>query len=723
MARKRFMALLLLCARRQRNRSGTAGRIRPRAFDTWAVICVGSRTTYLIRDREGHLRAKHHRIDNPDGSKHMWWEMPDGSKGLNGTPLSDLPLYGSELVEDCREDEQIVMVEGEKARDALEDAGVPALGTVTGAGGTPGPEALEVLRDRRVCLWPDNDDPGRNHMEGIAERLDGVAAEVLVYTWHEAPEKGDAADHPAILSKNPKAIDKLLTELEGAPRWKAAGAAEGEEDGRSTPTTPSTPILEDLPAAPPFPIDTLPVAGRRLVREAEAAIGCPPEMIAVPLLVTLSAGIGASRVVQLKRGWREGATLFAAVVGRPGSKKTPADKAATAPAWERQIELARKYRKARKVYEDEYGRWKKRSREASEDEESAPEPPDEPKLGRTVVGDTTTEALFEILEANPRGVLVSRDELTGWLRSMDQYKGKGSDRQVWLSMWSNIPAAIDRKGRAEPIIVPRPFVSLVGSVQPERLPELARGPDDGLWDRFLVSYPELKRTPISDAEISDEARDEVKQLYDDLAALEMPEDESGEPYPTVVPLSPDAWEVFKEVAYSLAEEADAPGFPARLEGAWSKLEAYLARLSLILALCRVAKQGGEERVEAGDVVIASGLIDYFKAHAYRVHVGLHGTASQDVLAKDLAEFLRESGGKWKDEANVLHAELTNRGSEAVPGRPDELGKMVYAISSQGTWLKAEPGWTKNEEGKSRRAIHLCFKNGVDGVVGVDQQPD
>ena len=72
------------------------------------MICVGSRTTYLIRDCEGRLIAKHHRIDNPDGSKRVWWEMPDGSKGLNGTPLTDLPLYGSELVEDCHEDELIV---------------------------------------------------------------------------------------------------------------------------------------------------------------------------------------------------------------------------------------------------------------------------------------------------------------------------------------------------------------------------------------------------------------------------------------------------------------------------------------------------------------------------------------------------------------------------------------------------------------------------------------
>jgi hypothetical protein len=29
---------------------------------------------------------------------------------------------------------------------------------------------------------------GRAHMERIAERLDGVAAEVTIYSWHESPE-------------------------------------------------------------------------------------------------------------------------------------------------------------------------------------------------------------------------------------------------------------------------------------------------------------------------------------------------------------------------------------------------------------------------------------------------------------------------------------------------------------------------------------------------------
>ncbi len=127
-------------------------------------------------------------------------------------------------------------------------------------------------------------------------------------------------------------------------------------------------------------------------------------------------------------------------------------------------------------------------------------------------------------------------------------------------------------------------------------------------------------------------------------------------------------------------------------------------------------------MEARDVLMASGLVDYFKAHARRVHVGLHGQNPTDLLAKDLAEFLGEHDGEWKDEPSVLHEELKSRKGEAVPSRADELSKMVLSNSERGTWLKAERGWGK-KGGESCRMLHLRFRNGVDGVVSVDQQPD
>jgi putative DNA primase/helicase len=121
-----------------------------------------------IRDATGELQAVHVRFDR-DGGKECLWRLPDDSGwGLKGRKLSTLPLYGSERLSEWPEDVPVIVAEGEKATEALLGAGFAALGTVTGAGGTPGREALEAVRGRRVVLWPDNDE-GRRHMDRVAE--------------------------------------------------------------------------------------------------------------------------------------------------------------------------------------------------------------------------------------------------------------------------------------------------------------------------------------------------------------------------------------------------------------------------------------------------------------------------------------------------------------------------------------------------------------------------
>jgi hypothetical protein len=94
-----------------------------------------------------------------------------------------------------------------------------------------------VLRGFDVVLWADNDDPGRSHMERVADQLDGVANTVAVFTWHGAPEKGDAADHPATKSGNPEMVDRLLQDLVEAPRWQGVTVSQSLNRG-VTPVTP-----------------------------------------------------------------------------------------------------------------------------------------------------------------------------------------------------------------------------------------------------------------------------------------------------------------------------------------------------------------------------------------------------------------------------------------------------------------------------------------------------
>ena len=67
---------------------------------------------------------------------------------------------------------------------------------MTGAAAIPSITVLEVLRDRIVILWPDNDEPGVQHMESIAKALAGIAREIRWLQILGLGPKAGAADVP-----------------------------------------------------------------------------------------------------------------------------------------------------------------------------------------------------------------------------------------------------------------------------------------------------------------------------------------------------------------------------------------------------------------------------------------------------------------------------------------------------------------------------------------------
>jgi hypothetical protein len=91
----------------------------------------------------------------------------------------------------------------------------------------------------------------------------------------------------------------------------------------------------------------------RYVREGAKAMGCPDDYLAVPLLVIAGAAIGGSRVIEAKRGWREASCLYAALVGDPGTTKSPALKLVTAPFEGIQRRLEAEFAEAMERYKEE----------------------------------------------------------------------------------------------------------------------------------------------------------------------------------------------------------------------------------------------------------------------------------------------------------------------------------------------------------------------------------
>src|SRR4051812_21110128 len=96
---------------------------------------------------------------------------------------------------------------------------------------------------------------------------------------------------------------------------------------------------------------------------------------------------------------------------------------------------------------------------------------EKPRLVHVLTTDATLEGLKVALENSP-GVCFAVDELAGWVRAQNQYKGgKGDDRQQLLSMWTCMFIVTTRKG-AGTTIIPEPFLSICGGIQPDLLGEL-----------------------------------------------------------------------------------------------------------------------------------------------------------------------------------------------------------------------------------------------------------
>ena len=101
-----------------------------------------------------------------------------------------------------------------------------------------------------------------------------------------------------------------------------------------------------------------------------------------------------------------------------------------------------------------------------------------PPIRRYMTNDPTIEKLGELLAENPNGLLLLRDELSGFFRTLDR-QGHESDRACYLESWNGMGSYVyDRIGRGT-VIVPHLCLSIFGGIQPGPLarvhPRLALG--------------------------------------------------------------------------------------------------------------------------------------------------------------------------------------------------------------------------------------------------------
>jgi len=453
----------------------------------------------------------------------------------------------------------------------------------------------------------------------------------------------------------------------------------------------------------PFPVDALPEVVARFVREAAAAIVTPPEYIAVPLLVSAGTAIGDRLEIAPKAGWTEGPNLFAACVGKPGAKKSPSMKTALVPFERLTARLGREHEAKKERWRQAHAAWQKHK--------EGPEPI-KPTYPHRWTADTTVEALVPMLGGSP-GVLLQMDELSAWVGSMDQYKnGKGADREHYLSLWNRGRIKVDRRGHIDdPIVVEHPTLSVVGGIQPDRLPGLANAAgNDGFLDRLLWAYPDPMPSGIWTEEVvSYEAADAVTNLFELLDGLPYDPGDYNDELALEVCFDADAKRRWVQWYNAHGEEADAVA--DILNGVWNKMPSQFLRLTLILhaiGTVRPKDQSvkghsvGDGRVDAvvdpkvslQTVESAITLIDYFKAHARRAYRLLgkrrqgqgESAAPRDIRREKILRALREHGRMTKSQIlrDVFKRNLTADDVKRLLEEMEADGEIEQEVESVDT---------------------------------------
>ena len=389
------------------------------------------------------------------------------------------------------------------------------------------------------------------------------------------------------------------------------------------------------------PLDILPNAFRKYVEQASASLAVDKSFILLPLLSSLGSIIGNARSIELKDGYVEPPILWTALVAESGQKKSPAIEAGTFLVGAKEREMDALNRGVREAYKEELAAW------SGQSQKTRGKKPEEPTYQTCSMDDLTLEALVDALEQNQRGILVSKDELSHWFESFDQYRdGKGSDVARWLSLHTGVKLGIDRKTDRRRIRLFNPRVCITGGIQPNVLRRsLTRDFfERGLPARFIFAAPPERHNQWSEETVSHQIRQGIENCAADLWLLE-PDDlpptvsfatERKHPRPVKLTLTAEAKEIFVEF-YNGCGAFDGS---QRGKAAFNKLPAFAARLALVGQLAR----DPDARAVTGEVMEAAcALAQWSGNEALRIY-GLFSQTKEQRDQDELLAFIEKHGG-------------------------------------------------------------------------------
>ncbi len=422
--------------------------------------------------------------------------------------------------------------------------------------------------------------------------------------------------------------------------------------------TETTPQEEPIAVEPhpylPFPTEVLPEKVRDYAQLVAGSHCVDESFTGLPILVAAGAAMGNAFRLRLKNGFDVCPTLWGAVVSPSGTNKSGPLK-----------DILRGLQSTIPI-------------------DKVENPMLNPQ-GRTVLSDATLEAVVAKLGANPRGLLIFRGELAGWLKSFNAYKkGGGGDEQAWLEFWDAHSYQLDRKTNSEEIFIPAAAVAVLGGIQPKVLAECFDPGKfaSGLVPRLLIAAPPTKPMYWSETEISEKDQDEWVAAIEKLRTRPF---QSMEPLtmryaPHILMPEDIAKQRYVDFFNSISFEIESMSELERIFA--SKSRVIAARLALIHHGLRYACGEIDDihsRVELCSMEAGIELAKWFLNEQFRVY-GAAKAEHDDAVINALVERIKAKGGSMSPR--VLQKSNQRKYPAAIDARK-ELDTVVSA--GKGRW--------------------------------------
>ncbi len=268
----------------------------------------------------------------------------------------------------------------------------------------------------------------------------------------------------------------------------------------------------------PFPFDIFPERFLRTVDNFAEAHHVGREVAAAMTLTVLSGAIGNTIQVSPKTGYLVPPFLWLTVIAHTGYGKSPLLKAISRPIDKLQADAYQRYSEALRTYEKALHENRKGN---------DVDIPDKPKMRHFFASDATVESLTDVFADDPRGLIIQQDELSGLVMGLDQYKGRGNDRQHYLSLFNAGSWKIDRKSGAK--FIPNTGAAIIGGIQTTIMSKIFGTDtfDDGLLPRFLLLLADNKPALFSRKGVDETSLKTWEALLGRAYAIPLNFDETG----------------------------------------------------------------------------------------------------------------------------------------------------------------------------------------------------